>query len=116
VCCFAQFGFIRFCARSSDGQSNYLLTRGSKAKSDSSYSFRFNEMARPERLELPTLWFEARWFSVEQLVGSFQQQRPVEPAVSHRTTKKRIDERPDPSQNAAGILMNETFDGVPALL
>jgi hypothetical protein len=30
-----------------------------RVKSDSSYSFRFHEMARPERLELPTLWFEA---------------------------------------------------------
>src|SRR6266478_1178864 len=30
-----------------------------KAKSDSSYSFQFNEMARPGRLELPTLCLEA---------------------------------------------------------
>src|SRR6266576_3871005 len=30
------------------------------AKSDSSYSFQFNEMARPGRLELPTLCFEGR--------------------------------------------------------
>ena len=29
------------------------------AKSDSSYSFQFNEMARPGRLELPTLCLEA---------------------------------------------------------
>ena len=28
------------------------------AKSDSSYSFQFNEMARPGRLELPTLCLE----------------------------------------------------------
>src|SRR6267378_2088330 len=31
-----------------------------KAKSDSSYSFQFNEMARPGRLELPTLCLEGR--------------------------------------------------------
>jgi hypothetical protein len=30
-----------------------------RVKSDSSYSFRFKEMACPKRLELPTLWFEA---------------------------------------------------------
>ncbi len=29
-----------------------------KAKSDSSYSFQFNEMARPGRLKLPTLCLE----------------------------------------------------------
>ncbi len=28
-----------------------------KMKSNSSYSFNFNEMARPERFELPTFWF-----------------------------------------------------------
>jgi hypothetical protein len=28
-------------------------------KRDSFYSFRFNEMARPERLELPAFWFVA---------------------------------------------------------
>src|SRR6266550_2533380 len=31
-----------------------------KVKSDSSYSFQFNEMARPGRLELPTLCLEGR--------------------------------------------------------
>ena len=36
-----------------------LSARGSTAKSDSSYSFRFNEMARPGGLELPTFWFVA---------------------------------------------------------
>jgi len=36
------------------------LLRGQKVnvKSDSSYSFQFNEMARPGRLELPTLCLE----------------------------------------------------------
>ena len=36
-----------------------LAARGSTVKSDSSYSFRFNEMARPGGLELPTFWFVA---------------------------------------------------------
>jgi hypothetical protein len=37
-----------------------LSARGLTVKSDSSYSFRRNEMAGPERLELPAFWFEAR--------------------------------------------------------
>ena len=46
------------CARSSVEYSVCPLSRGSTVKSDSFYSFQFNEMARPERFELPTLCFE----------------------------------------------------------
>jgi hypothetical protein len=35
-----------------------LSARGSTVKSDSSYSFRFNEMARPAGLEPAAPWFE----------------------------------------------------------
>jgi hypothetical protein len=38
-----------------------LSARGSTVKSDSSYSFRFNEMARPAGLEPAALWFEVRF-------------------------------------------------------
>jgi hypothetical protein len=38
----------------------YFLGRRSTVKSDSSYSFQFNEMARPARLELATLCLEGR--------------------------------------------------------
>jgi hypothetical protein len=37
-----------------------FLHRGSKVKSDSLYSSQFNEMARPGRVELPTLCLEGR--------------------------------------------------------
>jgi hypothetical protein len=37
-----------------------LSARGSTVKNDSSYSFRFNEMARPAGLEPAAPWFEAR--------------------------------------------------------
>jgi hypothetical protein len=46
-------------------------------KSDSSYSFRFNEMARPERLELSAFWFEARC-SIQLSYGRAEKQYNIQ--------------------------------------